>query len=150
MDLEQHIKQNHKDSLIERFDVSCQKALRKKSSGYYVDRIAPKKNLRGANARIGGTGKFYCGQHSETCSLGGCCDGVCGTANGCNCRACMLLDVEARSLPPGFLVNREGRACRVSAKQNVVFCGGASTVGFAGLRCGPNEGSQCDACKRMT
>ena len=51
----------------------------------------------------------------------------------------MLLDIEARSLPPGFLVNREGRACRVSNRKNVVYCG-AMVVDRTDQRCGPIEG----------
>jgi hypothetical protein len=113
-DMTAHVREHHKESLIEKFDVSQQKALRRKLSNFSADRTAPKKNLRGALAMIGYTGKFYCGSHQETCSLQGCCDGTCGKSNGCNCRACMQLDVQARSLPPGFLINRQGRACRVS------------------------------------
>jgi hypothetical protein len=89
---------------------------------------------------IGYTGKFYCGGHQETCNLIGCCDGTCGKTNGCNCRACMQLDVTARSLPPGFLVNKEGRACRVTARNNLVYCGGMGTVMSEGQQCGPYEG----------
>ena len=144
-----HIQENHRESLIEKFDISCQKSLRRKIGGSNYDRTAPKKNLRGIVARIGETGKFYCGGHSETCNLLDCCDGCCGKTNGCNCRACMLLDVEARTLPPGFLVNRAGRACRVSQKNNKVYCG-AKTQTHSDKRCGPFEGDSCPACQRMT
>jgi hypothetical protein len=52
----------------------------------------------------------------------------------------MQLDVTARSLPPGFLVNKEGRACRVTARNNLVYCGGMGTVMSEGQQCGPYEG----------
>jgi hypothetical protein len=38
-------------------------------------------------ARIGETGKYYCGgKVGKKCK---CCDGNCGPTNGCNCTACM-------------------------------------------------------------
>jgi len=40
--------------------------LRRKSTRHIGDRTAPKKNLRGVLARIGLTGKYYCGSHAET------------------------------------------------------------------------------------
>ena len=61
----------------------------------------------------------------------------------------MLLDVEARTLPPGFLVNRAGRACRVSQKTNAVYCGAKVNIGND-KRCGPFEGESCAPCLRMT
>ena len=92
-------------------------------------------------SRIGKTGKYYCGKALETnCS---CCNGLCGRNNGCNCVECMRLDIEARALPKGYLVNQIGNICRKD-KLGKVYC----MCFFENNRkCG--EGFQCSGCQQM-
>ena len=101
-------------------------------------------NSLGRQARLGSTGKYYCG--GEGCS--DCCNGGCGPTNGCNCEACMALDIKARSLPKGDLVNKEGHACRISTQTSKMYCG-ASYVGYCNTEgyCEPLYGENCKACK---
>lgn len=97
------------------------------------------------NARIGLTGKYYCGGKLDTpCS---CCNGYCGTSSGCNCLNCMRLDIEARALPLGYLVNREGRMARKGSTGNW-YCGAKqSHLLRSDGWCGPTDGPQCNPCK---
>jgi hypothetical protein len=120
-----------------------------KSARRSVDRIEATRNISGRMARLGSSGKFYCSDQldGDRCS---CCDGRCGPSNGCNCAACMLLDVEKRELPFGWLVNREGASARCSRKNPEKFyCGrmvmknNPSTDGY----CGPTDGEQCNSCR---
>jgi hypothetical protein len=46
-------------------------------------------NSAGYIAKMGTTGKYYCGRRVLYCS---CCDGHCGPTNGCNCESCQQLD----------------------------------------------------------
>lgn len=63
--------------------------------------IGLKINSAGRNAELGRTGKYYCkGPIGYPC---GCCNGVCGPSNGCNCLPCLKLDKEARGLLNEFL-----------------------------------------------
>ena len=99
-------------------------------------------------ARIGSSGKYYCGQRFNViCS---CCNGACGPDDGCNCEKCMLLDIEARALPKGYLVNKEGRISR-EGKGSMWHCGARVIKGVfrSDDWCGPTNGPQCSACKRL-
>ena len=103
-----HLCDAHKGTLIQTFiksaGVEKNQTVEKK---VFKDPITAKVNSAGKNARLGSTGKYYCqGRLEGNC----CCNGYCGPTNGCNCRACMQLDIETRGLPPGFWVNNEG-AC---------------------------------------
>jgi hypothetical protein len=51
----------------------------------------------------------------------------------------MLLDIEARALPKGYLVNKEGRIARE----------GEGGMFRSNGWCGPTNGPQCSACKRL-
>ncbi|UJR38104.1 hypothetical protein I4U23_030784 [Adineta vaga] len=115
------------------------------------DRIEGTRNTFGRYARLGSNGKFYCGGALDgaRCS---CCNGYCGVTNGCNCSACMLLDVQKRQLSYGWLVNRDGAAARCSQQEPTKFyCGrnvltpNARTDGY----CGPTDGEQCPACRTI-
>jgi hypothetical protein len=110
------------------------------------DRIAKAGNAHGDFAMVGVTGKFYCGNEIEACEY--CCDGHCGPTNGCNCRACMFIDAEARHLPPGFLVNNLGRACRLSKISFKVHCGGMIKE-YTTEYCEDKTGKQCSGCETM-
>jgi len=67
-------------------------------------------NTKGKLSRLGLTGKYYCGGKTENPELCDC-DGNCGPENGCNCTACMELDIKTRKLPKGYWVNEEGANC---------------------------------------
>jgi hypothetical protein len=115
------------------------------------DRLEKTRNKFGRYARLGSTGKFYCGGELDgfRCS---CCNGKCGVSNGCNCSGCMLLDVQKKQLPHGWLVNRDGASARRSGDGSEKFyCGrmvmthDTRTDGY----CGPTNGEQCVACQRL-
>jgi hypothetical protein len=102
-------------------------------------------NSSDRHSRLGASGKFYCqGPLNASCS---CCDGNCGPTNGCNCVACMELDVASRCLPKGYLVNKEGRISKLAPNGNV-YCGSKVMSGVPGCDgwCGPNNGPQCSSC----
>jgi hypothetical protein len=91
------------------------------------------------DAKLGATGKFYCGgQLTYPCM---CCDVACGMDNGCNCVYCMKLDLMSRRLPFEYLVNREGYASR-KGKNGNYYCGRKCIIGqaFTDGHCGPTNG----------
>ena len=98
------------------------------------------------DARIGETGKYYCGQLLNTVCF--CCNWFCGPGDGCNCQSCMQLDIAARALPKGYLVNREGRIARAGSN-NLWYCGAKVMRGVPNCDgwCGPTNGPQCSACQ---
>ena len=115
------------------------------------DRIATVQNGAGRRARLGSSGKFYCGGRLDG-SRCFCCNGYCGPSNGCNCSSCMLLDVQKRQLPRGWLVNCEGASARYTSETpGVFYCGrmvmqdNPRTDGY----CGPTNGEPCPACRRL-
>ena len=103
------------------------------------DRIGKTQNDIGKQARIGQSGKYYCGGILGTkCN---CCDGQCGTTSGCNCLSCMKLDIKARMLPKGYLVNKEGRCVR-KGLTGLFYCGAKVMNGSLNCDgwCGPSNG----------
>ena len=115
------------------------------------DRIERTRNGTGRIARLGSTGKFYCG--GDLGSRCTCCNGRCGPGNGCNCSACMLLDVQTRKLSPGWFVNRDGASARCSSVEpDKFYCGrmvmtnDRRTDGY----CGPTNGAHCLACQKLS
>jgi len=95
------------------------------------------------------TGKFYCSG-----ALGGrcnCCNGYCGPTDGCNCLACMREDIRSRRLPPGFLVNKEGRTCGVGRETGRLYCAAKHTRRRVAspevAYCRPEPYGQCTACE---
>lgn len=103
-------------------------------------------NHLGNKARLGSSGKFYCGERMNGyCS---CCDGNCGITSGCNCVDCMRLDIDARELPRNYLVNSKGRIARKNANGSV-YCGAfvLEDISRCDGYCGPNSGPQCTPCK---
>ena len=122
------------------------------ASPIFDDRLERTRNKFNRYARLGSSGKFYCGGRLDgpRCV---CCDGGCGPSNGCNCSGCMLLDVQKRQLPRGWLVNREGATARCSQEEPTKFyCGrmvmthDPQTDGY----CGPTNGEQCDSCSKLS
>jgi hypothetical protein len=128
-----HLGEAHEKELIQLYskndDVTAKKPEEKKAPkrrefwqlpGGKVSVIDRLQNERGRWARLGETGKFYCGGKLEGpfCQ---CCDGNCGPGNGCNCQGCMKLDLQAKRLPKGYLMNREGFPCAIG-ENGVPFC----------------------------
>jgi hypothetical protein len=135
-----HVAEQHSKEVIAYFSTPQQE----------MPKSAPIRDCIGkiGNARIGASGKYYCGQRlNVNCS---CCNGLCGPGDGCNCQSCMLLDIAARALPKGFLVNREGRTARAGS-DNMWHCGAKVMRGVPGCDgwCGPTNGPQCLACQRL-
>jgi len=58
----------------------------------------------------------------------------------------MYIDVQARQLPPGFLVNKGGRSCRVSKSDNKVHCGGQCGINKLEY-CEDATDKQCEECR---
>jgi hypothetical protein len=115
------------------------------------DRLETARNKFNRKARLGSSGKFYCGGELDGARCF-CCNGRCGPSNGCNCSGCMLLDVQKRKLPRGWLVNRDGASARCSPQSPTQFyCGrmvmanNPRTDGY----CGPTNGEQCPACQKL-
>lgn len=99
-------------------------------------------------SRLGKSGKYYCGQKLH--GFCRCCNGFCGPTNGCNCSECMMLDIKNRSLPKGWLVNKEGFSARRS-QIGFFYCGRKCMTGFARCDgyCGPTNGPNCSSCKEL-
>ena len=96
--------------------------------------------------KLGSSGKYYCGRKLDC----GCCNGFCGPIKGCNCMNCMKLDIQTRNLTKGWLVNQDG----VKAKKGMTglfYCGQHNLVGTPNCDgyCGPNDGPNCVACKKL-
>lgn len=120
-------------------------------SSTFDDRLERTRNKFGRFARLGSSGKFYCGGKldGQRCS---CCNGTCGPSNGCNCSGCMLLDVQKRKLSHGWLVNSEGASARCSPEQPTKFYCGRMVLQHNPLTdgyCGPTDGDQCSSCLRL-
>ena len=82
----------------------------------FMDPRMSQRNERGNIAKLGSSGKFYCGKRSGiTCN---CCDGNCGPTNGHNCIACMRLDLKMRGLLPKNVNNQNGNANSNQQNQN--------------------------------
>jgi hypothetical protein len=111
--------------------------------------IERKINEKGSKARLGSTGKYYCGELLDYHSCK-CCNGFCGPTNGCNCSACMKLDLMSRNLPKGWLVNREGFQSR-KGRNGLFYCGRRVLVGtpYCDGYCGPTDGPNCYACAQL-
>ncbi|XP_055344526.1 uncharacterized protein LOC129592499 [Paramacrobiotus metropolitanus] len=140
-----HIAGSHSDQLLKN---AVALFMRSPVEGEDGDRIRIRDNPDGNVARQGASGKYYCGK-----ALNGncrCCDGFCGPDNGCNCQACMKLDIAARCLPKGYLVNKEGATCR-KGTTGLYYCGRRVLVGKDDCdgHCGPTNGPNCSACKML-
>jgi hypothetical protein len=144
----EHLATIHMEVLLKKMDVlfleekEAKVAIRERSI------IGAQIGSNGREARLGETGKYYCGGRlEEHCS---CCDGSCGPGNGCNCMSCMKLDVESRLLPRGYLVNRDGFPSRKGTTGHW-YCGRQVMErehrcdGF----CGPTNGPNCRACRKL-
>ena len=142
-----HVDQNHHKEFLERFDQDIQSNMKNSLAAEGTDPIAPTKNNKGSECKLGSTGKFYCGLPLEGAC---CCDGYCGPTNGCNCRACMVLDIQMRRLEKGYWVNNEGATCRKGASGKV-YCGRKKGMYHynSNSYCGPNHGDNCRACQAL-
>ena len=68
----------------------------------------------------------------------------------CNCVACMKLDIEARKLGKGYLVNNEGFTAR-KGTTGKYYCGRkiGNSIGNWDGYCGPTNGDNCKPCKTL-
>ena len=134
------------------YKIVSQKYLDKPSES--VDLICRKTNSFNRSARLGESGKYYCGGQLDTGCR--CCDGFCGPTNGCNCTACFSLDMQSRNLPKGYFINKMGYPVRKGdlwLGQRRYYCGrkvmpfctraGYQTDGW----CGDDDGENCNDCK---
>ncbi len=140
----------HADSLLKNYDtLLAEKAVEERKEKLFklsfeysmdFDRINPKINEDNRTARIGYSGKYYCGGPLGVQCL--CCGNECGPTNGCNCAACMKLDIQNRMLKKGYLVNKEGRSVRLGSVRGNFYCGGKLMVKIPGNDgwCGPTNG----------
>jgi len=138
----EHVLKTHQNEIIEKFT-------NKKDFGA-VDTSNPTQivvNSRGYPARIGSVSKYYCGFKTEV-HCGCTCDGHCGPGDGCNCAACMELDIQSRKLGKGNLVNKDGfTAILIDSK---FYCGRRIKGVFsANSNCEPASTSNCNACKSL-
>ncbi|TNV84021.1 hypothetical protein FGO68_gene14993 [Halteria grandinella] len=153
-----HILEKHQDQLTQFFQKAPPQpqvgagasSSTSDSASIQFDRIARTKNGAGLTAKLGESGKYYCGgrQDGARCQ---CCDGYCGPDNGCNCSQCMTLDVKGRVLQKGYLVNKEGRTAR-KGTTGQFYCGSKVLFGVPGCDgyCGPTNGPNCGPCKLLT
>ena len=149
-DLFEHLASTHKDECKNRFDdiINLFKVKNDLATDTLTHSVGTLRNSRGAQARLGATGKYYCGRELDGPKCY-CCNGLCGISNGCNCSSCMQLDLKGRSMPKGWLVNRDGYAARKSGKK--YYCGRNVMVGvaFCDGYCGPTDGQNCPACEKL-
>jgi hypothetical protein len=137
----EHLMKTHQEEIAEKF-----------SKAPNVDKTAfnPSQtivNSRGFPARIGSVPKYYCGNKTEV-HCGCTCDGLCGSGDGCNCAACMELDLKARGLGKNCLVNKDGfTAMLIDSK---FYCGRKLKSVFHGSsNCEPTATTNCIACKSL-
>ncbi|KAL4472621.1 hypothetical protein ABPG74_018570 [Tetrahymena malaccensis] len=131
-----HINSSHQKELIQSFSKGEQN---KKPTSLDMDPTKIQVNKKNFVSRVGETGKYYCGQDiGFRC---GCCSG-CGPHNGDNCLPCMILDVQTRKLPKGYLVNKFGAISILKDQQ--FSCG--RLIGRK--RCGENY-YWCDGCDSL-
>ncbi|CDW77233.1 e3 ubiquitin-protein ligase herc2 [Stylonychia lemnae] len=155
----QHLVESHDLVLIRQYDATSQSTIEEENKTQEVestemsgkfnlnfDRVGSMRNEKGKLARLGESGKYYCGGPLETDCM--CCNGYCGPGNGCNCQYCMKLDMQVRMVPKGYLVNREGAMCRKGTTSNY-YCGRLCMKGvaFCDGYCGPTNGPACPSCK---
>lgn len=146
----EHIRLDHAQDLLSAFakDLPSNEIKESKSVN---DLIAFKKNRAGREAKLGESGKYYCrGRLNGPChnnGWSGCCDGYCGPTNGCNCRACMELDIDSRKLPKEYWINRTGMIC-TKGGDGKVHCGRKLYWGNSG-QCEPIQGQQCGGCESL-
>ena len=151
-DVLEHITSTHEDEITSnKYEI-----VSKTADSCNIDLISKKKNHFGYTARLGKTGKYYCGQRlGFRCS---CCNGTCGPDSGCNCTACFRLDLNTRVLPKGFYINNLGFAVRKGLLwegRTRFYCGRKvmSSVTPAGYQtdgwCGENDGDNCNSCKTI-
>jgi hypothetical protein len=141
-DFIQHITSQHQHILAKYFDKKAKTEVTEKYPK--LDIFSAKINSAGNSAYRGDTGRFFCGKKSDVRCNG--CDGNCGPNNGCNCSACLRLDIEFYKLGMNQLLNHDGAMCEVI--NGTFYCGRKFGV-FNNSVCAPtSNGGLCDACKR--
>ena len=141
-----HVLSSHMKEFIKSFDSNFSSSLSDDKPKNIEDPIKATTNSQGRKARLGSSGKFYCGgKLNGSCT---CCNGNCGPGNGCNCGPCMALDIKARKLAKGYWVNRDGATCR-RGQTGHVYCGRKMNISGSDGYCGPTDGPNCQACIRL-
>jgi len=97
-----------------------------------ADKIKSKKSDR--------NGKFYCGRKIVKCS---CCDGHCGPDDGCNCKACIWLDIQGN---PNAKLNKDD-VKSVKSNEKYYCARKILTCSCCDGYCGPFKGCNCPACQ---
>ncbi|CAG9321230.1 unnamed protein product [Blepharisma stoltei] len=133
----------HQNEIIKDFDKKSENNTQTEDK-----RIEDQVNAKGRIAKIGRTGKFYCGGNLGASCV--CCNGFCGPNSGCNCASCMTLDIQARRLPKGYLVNSKGMIAKIGTTGKI-YCGCQVMKGVPHCDgwCGPNDGPNCGACQAL-
>ena len=114
-----------------------------------IDEICELINENGFKARLGESGKYYCGQsfkHTYYFRTY-----TCGVRSGYNCKACMKLDLKVRGLPKGWLVNDKQGAPTQKGCRGKFHCGRRNLSENLDKKhidtyCDPRHGVQCDNC----
>jgi hypothetical protein len=135
----QHLISKHGDLVVDKFEAKkIVNGAENEDNAENVmnDLIGTKINEAGREARLGKSGKYYCGGQLGTNCF--CCNGCCGIDSGCNCVHCMKLDIKQRALPKGYFVNADGFPCR-KGDTGIFYCGRKCLVGvaFSDGYCGP-------------
>ena len=146
-----HLTENHKEELMKNLNTFID-SFNVENASVRKDKISinSQKNGNGLMARLGESGKYYCGAGLDGARCY-CCDGFCGLSNGCNCLSCMELDIKSRNLPRGWLVNPAGFNARKFDENGFYYCGRrvmTTNMDCDGY-CGPTDGPNCDDCKRL-
>jgi hypothetical protein len=143
-----HLSEEHREELMRNLNFIADN-FKLKNFGKNEIKIDTTQNANFMMAKLGISGKYYCGTNlsGPRCV---CCDGVCGGKfmNGCNCAACMELDLKARNLPKGhWLVNADGFNAKKSSKNGLFYCGRRVLTG--NRSCGPDAGENCESCNKL-
>ena len=143
-----HLNDTHRDELMRSMNPIVENFMLKNADKKEIVTINTQQNSNFKMAKLGITGKYYCGTnlYGPKCE---CCNGVCGGTNmdGCNCLACMELDLKARNLPKGsWLVNCEGFNAKKSSENGFFYCG--RKVLKDNRSCGP-DGQNCVSCSQL-
>ena len=144
-----HLKEKHKEDTMKRMNkIIANFYLKNTEKNEIILTIDALTNSNLKVAKLGKSGKYYCktNLYGPKCS---CCNGTCGGKNmsGCNCSACMELDITSRRLPKGeWLVNSAGFNATKSSSNGLFYCG--RRVLANNLPCQPN-GDNCESCKKL-
>ena len=150
LDLVFHLIKMHNKELMKNMNAIIENFKMRNAGTNQQITIESSRNDIGNLARLGLSGKYYCGNKLDGPSCI-CCNGTCGIESGCNCSSCMKLDVKARNLPDGWLVNSDGFNARKNGIDGLFYCGRKCRINKEKVLkyCGPTSGKNCAACKKL-